>query len=65
MSSVDVEKAVIFDGPETLGAWGDLLRAIAPYSPRGVPLAPCGTTAARQRHYQHGEDPCYPCRKAK
>jgi hypothetical protein len=26
---------------------------------------PCGTMAAYQRHYQHGEDPCDDCRRAR
>ena len=55
---------VTFDGPVTTGLWGVVLRAFAPYSARGVPLAACGTPAARQRHYQHNEDPCTPCRRA-
>jgi hypothetical protein len=56
--------AVVFAGPGTPGAWGAFLRAVAPYSARGVPLEPCGTSAARQRHYRRGEDPCRPCKAA-
>ena len=29
-----------------------------------VPLQPCGTTAAYQRHMRRHEEPCWPCREA-
>jgi hypothetical protein len=29
-----------------------------------IPLQPCGTTAAYQRHMRHDEDPCEACREA-
>lgn len=64
MTAAGIEKVVIFDGPATTGAWGRVLRAFAPYSANGTLLEPCGTTAARQRHYRRGEDPCPPCKAA-
>jgi hypothetical protein len=64
MTAVDIEQVVFFDGPRTAGAWGEVLRAFAPYSANGTPLKPCGTIAARQRHYRRGEDPCPACRRA-
>jgi hypothetical protein len=54
----------LFAGADTPGTWGAFLRAAAPYSASGAPLEPCGTPAALQRHYRHGEDPCPWCKPA-
>ena len=55
MTAVDIDKVVFFNGPETFGAWGRVLRAVAPYSANGRPLEPCGTFAAYQRHMRKDE----------
>ena len=36
-----------------------------PVPPARQPTEPCGTYAACQRHYRHGETPCDPCRAAR
>ena len=60
---------VIFAGPHTPGAWGDLLASCLPPPrhrglPIGVELKPCGTVAAYQRHMRRNEDACPACRTA-
>lgn len=56
--------SVMFAGMQTAGAWGEVLRAFAPWSDHFGALQPCGTTAAWQRHMRRGEDACPPSRAA-
>jgi hypothetical protein len=51
----------VFAGMNTKGAWGEFLRAFAPWSDQFGELQPCGTTAAYQRHMRRGEDACPSC----
>ena len=53
--------SVMFAGMQTPGAWGEVLRAFAPWSDHFGALQPCGTTGAYQRHMRRGEDACPPC----
>jgi hypothetical protein len=53
-----------FAGMETPGAWGEFLRAFAPWPDRSGALEPCGTVAAYQRHCRHGDRDCPPCQGA-
>jgi hypothetical protein len=55
---------VVFAGMKTRGAWGEVLRAFAPWSDRRGSLEPCGTVAAYQRHCRRGEPACRPCQGA-
>lgn len=54
----------VFAGMETPGAWGEVLRAFAPWSDRFGALEPCGTVAAYQRHCRRSEMACPPCQGA-
>lgn len=64
MTAAGTGKAVFFDGQQTAGAWGTVIRAFAPYSANGMPLQPCGSVAAYQRHMYRNEDACPPCNGA-
>lgn len=52
-------------GDRRLARIQDAVEALAREPRRGPPpVFPCGTRAAANRHYAHGEKPCEPCRLA-
>ena len=48
MTAIDIDKVVFFDGHATAGAWGRVLRALAPNPADGVPLKPRKAAPRRQ-----------------